>query len=512
MAGAAAAIVAGQWLVTLPLGAHSEAVLRDYGISTQSWAGWLRDRAVGLLVSLAVTVLAMLLLWWLTRRAPRRWPWLLAGIAAAVTVVASTLYPLVVESLYTHVTPLPAGPLRTSIEQLAARDGLGDVRVVVSNASSRTTGENAAASRVCGATRRVALDDTLVARARTDPAAVLVVVAHELGHVRNQDVARGTAIAALAVPTGVLLLSWVLTSAGARRVFRPQATAPRQVVRSVALVLAITSTAPLLAAPVTNLVSRRIEAAADLHALQRTGDVAAFERIQHDLATSNLIRLRSPGGRPCSSRPTPRRRGGSPWPRPGRVVADRPGAKPLGAVAARRRLLRAEPRLLLAQHERVHPGDAEPQEAPLRDVDQALAQDLLPGDREPGGRPVQLAGQVGHRPPAPTRPASRSPAAGPAAGRRPFHRERYRPSSTSARAALTPRWASSALMGADRDVPHVLAGRLQQVGVPLRGVQGHVQRGRGPGDVQRVGGTPSGRPLLPAGRATQRPVVDIRSA
>jgi len=292
VAGAAAAIVAGQWLVALPLGAHSEAVLRGYGISTQSWAGWLRDRAVGLLVSLTVTVLAMLLLWWLTRRAPRRWPWLLAGIAAAVTVAASTLYPLVVESLYTQVTSLPAGPLRTSIEQLAARDGLGDVRVVVSNASSRTTGENAHVSGL-GSTRRIALDDTLVARARTDPAAVLVVVAHELGHVRNQDVARGTTIAALAVPTGVLLLSWVLTSAGARRVFRPQATAPRQVVRSGARVLAITSTAPLLAAPVTNLVSRRIEAAADLHALQRTGDVAAFERVQHDLATSNLIRLRS---------------------------------------------------------------------------------------------------------------------------------------------------------------------------------------------------------------------------
>ena len=48
-----------------------------------------------------------------------------------------------------------------------------------------------------------------------------------------------------------------------------------------------------VAAPVTNLVSRRIEAAADLHALQRTGDVPAFERVQHDLATSNLLRLRS---------------------------------------------------------------------------------------------------------------------------------------------------------------------------------------------------------------------------
>ena len=120
VAGAAAVIVAGQWLVTLPLGAHSEAVLRGYGISTQSWAGWLRDRAVGLLVSLAVTVLAMLLLWWLTRRAPQRWPWLLAGIAAAVTVAASTLYPLVVESLYTHVTST-AG--RTAADQHRAARG-----------------------------------------------------------------------------------------------------------------------------------------------------------------------------------------------------------------------------------------------------------------------------------------------------------------------------------------------------------------------------------------------------
>ena len=292
MAGAAAAIVVGQWLVALPMGAHSEAVLRRYGISTQGWAGWLRDRAVGLGASLTVSVLAMLLLWWLTRRAPRRWPWLLAGIAAAVTVAGSTLYPLVVQSLYAHVTSLPAGPLRTRVEQLAARDGLGDVTVVVSNASSRTTGENANVSGL-GATRRIALDDTLVARARTDPAAVLVVVAHELGHVRHQDVARGTTIAVLAVPTGVLLLGWVLTSAGGRRVFRPQSVQPRQVVRSVALVLAIATTAPVLAAPVTNLVSRRIEAAADVHALERTGDVAAFERIQHDLATSNLIRLDS---------------------------------------------------------------------------------------------------------------------------------------------------------------------------------------------------------------------------
>ena len=291
VAGVAAAVVLASWLVALPVAAHSEMVLRRYGLSTQTWAGWMRDRVVGLGISAAVAVTAVVLVWWLVRQAPTRWPWLLAAVAAAVTVAGSALYPLVVEPLYTHATPLPAGPLRQRIEQLAARNGFGQVRVVVSNASSRTTGENAHVSGL-GATRRVDLDDTLVARARSDPDAVVSVVAHELGHVRHQDVARGTAIGALGVSGAVLLVSGLLTSRRGRRLFRPESARPRDVVRSVALLLAVAATAPYVAAPVTTLVSRRIEAAADVHALQLTGDVAAFQRMQHDLATSNLTRLR----------------------------------------------------------------------------------------------------------------------------------------------------------------------------------------------------------------------------
>jgi STE24 endopeptidase len=292
VAGVAAAVVLASWLVALPAAAHSEMVLRRYGLSTQTWAGWLRDRVVGLGTSAAVAVLAVVLVWWLVRQAPTRWPWLLAAVAAAVTVAGSALYPLVVEPLYTHATPLPAGPLRQRIEQLAARNGFRHVRVLVSNASSRTTGENAHVSGL-GATRRVDLDDTLVARARSDPDAVVSVVAHELGHVRHQDVARGTVLGALGVSGTVLLASGLLTSRRGRRLFRPDSARPRDVVRSVALLLAVAATAPYVAAPVTTLVSRRVEAAADVHALQLTGDVAAFQRMQHDLATSNLTRQRS---------------------------------------------------------------------------------------------------------------------------------------------------------------------------------------------------------------------------
>jgi STE24 endopeptidase len=122
---------------------------------------------------------------------------------------------------------------------------------------------------------------------------VVSVVAHELGHVRHQDVARGTVLGALGVSGTVLLASGLLTSRRGRRLFRPDSARPRDVVRSVALLLAVAATAPYVAAPVTTLVSRRVEAAADVHALQLTGDVAAFQRMQHDLATSNLTRLRS---------------------------------------------------------------------------------------------------------------------------------------------------------------------------------------------------------------------------
>ena len=55
--------------------------------------------------------------------------------------------------------------------------------------------------------------------------------------------------------------------------------------------MAIAATAPYVAAPVSDLVSRRIEANADVLALDATHNVPAFVRMQHDLAITNLNRL-----------------------------------------------------------------------------------------------------------------------------------------------------------------------------------------------------------------------------
>jgi STE24 endopeptidase len=59
----------------------------------------------------------------------------------------------------------------------------------------------------------------------------------------------------------------------------------------VPLLLALAAVGTLLAAPATNLVSRRVEARADVHALDLTRDPATFAAAQRRLATTNLSDL-----------------------------------------------------------------------------------------------------------------------------------------------------------------------------------------------------------------------------
>jgi STE24 endopeptidase len=112
--------------------------------------------------------------------------------------------------------------LRQRVERLVVAAGFPDIKVAVSNASIRTTGENAHVSGF-GATRWMVVDDTPAARAKTDPDAVVAVVAHERGHVKDQDLLRGTSIGGVGMGAFGLFLSIALTTAWGRRIFAPQA-------------------------------------------------------------------------------------------------------------------------------------------------------------------------------------------------------------------------------------------------------------------------------------------------
>ena len=281
-------VVLGQ-VVLLPLSIWSEVVLHRYGVSTESWGLWVRDLAVSTAFTVGTTALVVLLLVAVARRAPRTWWAWAAGLAAALVVAGSFLWPVVLEPAFNTLHPMAAGPLRSDLLALAQRNGTPVDDVLVADASRRTTSLNAYVSGI-GSTRRIVVYDTVLRTLPDDQ--IESIVAHELGHVSADDVLTGTLMGALGAAAGVAALGWLLTwrpllrRAGCRRARRP-ARGARAAVRG-------RRRHPASRRPVQNLVSRQLEARADLHALDLARDPAAFTAMQERLAQASLAQPEPP--------------------------------------------------------------------------------------------------------------------------------------------------------------------------------------------------------------------------
>jgi STE24 endopeptidase len=269
----------------LPLDAWAESVQVRYGLSTQSWSGWLLDTGKSTAVAFVLTTGGLLGLVGLARRFPANW-FVPVGLASAgLVVVASFAYPLVLEPMFNRFTPMADTPLRARLLALAARDGVSVDNVLVADASRRTTALNAYVSGI-SASRRIVVYDTLLRSSSPDE--VAVVVAHELGHAANSDVVVGTTEGAVAAALGMTVLFLLLQRASVRRLSGAEAAGDPAVVP---LVLALATAAAFFALPLENLVSRHVEARADAHSLNLTQDPKTFIAVQRQLAVSNLTHL-----------------------------------------------------------------------------------------------------------------------------------------------------------------------------------------------------------------------------
>ncbi len=273
-------------LVTLPLDAMIERGLRRYGLSTQTWGGWLLDVCRQVLVASALTALVLLAALLLVRIAPRTWWAWAAGTTAALVVAGSFAYPVLIEPVFNDFRPLPAGSQRTALLALADRDGVPVQDVLVADASRRTTSLNAYVSGF-GSTRRIVVYDTLLRTAT--PREVELVVAHELGHADEDDVLVGTLLGAGGAAAGVCVLALLVSSARVRRRCGADSVGDP---RLIPLLLFVSAAGMLLLLPVTNAVSRQVEARADLHSLELTEDPQTFIATEQRLARTNLGDLR----------------------------------------------------------------------------------------------------------------------------------------------------------------------------------------------------------------------------
>lgn len=244
---------------------------RRAGVSVESTGLWWRDLVVGLVVGWVPLALGAVATVSVVRRFPRTWPVILASLAGTAVIAGSLILPVVVEPLFTSTRPLPAGALRTAVFHLAAKEGVHLRDVVVADASTRTTAENAEVTGF-GPTERLVLDDTLL-RSMSERE-VEVVIGHELGHAANHDVLTGTVLGAVGVIAAIGLLGLCFGGERASELTRASA---------VPLLFAILAVGSFIVSPLENAMSRAIESRADRVALATTHDAPDFVLVQKQL-------------------------------------------------------------------------------------------------------------------------------------------------------------------------------------------------------------------------------------
>lgn len=275
------AILVGLELLLLPAAFWAGFVHEGvFGFRTQGLAGWAYDWAVTRVPTWAAVAGLVVASYAIVRRLPRAWPPVVALLGAGLTALLVFLSPVLLEPLLLRTTPLPEGDTRGEVEAVLDRAGEDADQILVADASRRTTKRNAYVSGL-GSSRRVVLYDTLVAG--NTPDEVGLVLAHELGHQQNRDLARGTGFAAAGVAAAVYLLAWMLRWRTRTRRQRCQAD-PRAVTVALAVVMLLGT----VSLPMQSLASRRAEAAADLAALRLTEDPATYLSTTEGLARANL--------------------------------------------------------------------------------------------------------------------------------------------------------------------------------------------------------------------------------
>lgn len=287
---AAAVVGAGIAVVVqaagLPFAAWAHERAADVGLSTQDWGAWLWDRAksagVGVVLAAALAVLFVGLI----RRFPRRW-WIAgAGAVVAIEIVFVWLAPVVLDPLFNRYEDLPQGRARAAVTELARKAGVDVGDVLVVDASRRTTAANAYVGGL-GSTKRVVLYDTLLER--FEPAQVDLVVAHELAHVKQRDLARGMTWVAIVALPGMYVVMLLTRRWGRRAGADPGSPAS---LPALALALAVVT---LSLTVVSNQLSRAVEQRADSYSLELTGKPREFVELERRLALANVSDPDPPG-------------------------------------------------------------------------------------------------------------------------------------------------------------------------------------------------------------------------
>lgn len=266
-------------------GFHRE---HKYEMATQTFGAWFGEQLIGLGVGVVLGVLLIAILYAVFRRTARTW-WLWgAAVVTLFLVFSIAISPVLIAPLFNKYQPLPDGPLRDSILDMAHATGVPAEEVYWFDASKQTKRISANVSGF-GATTRISLNDNLLNRSAEE--SIESVMGHELGHYVLNHVYELLVYFAVIIFAGFAFMAWAFTRAIAR-------WGGRWGIRDIAdpagipLLVVLFSIYAFALTPVQNSIIRSNEAEADRFGIAVSGQADGFAAAAMQLSEYRKI---SPG-------------------------------------------------------------------------------------------------------------------------------------------------------------------------------------------------------------------------
>ncbi len=255
-------------LLHLPIRLYWHHLSLYYQQSIQPWGSWLWDWTKAELLSIALALLVVTLLFALIRSKPRSW-WLFAWLGAIpLSLFLGFITPWYVDPLFNKFRPLQEShpQLIQSIGELSRRAGIPipPDRMFLMEASAKTNAINAYVTGL-GASKRIVIWDTSIRK--TKPEELLFIVGHEMGHYVLGHVLKGfayfLALLFFALFLAYRLLQWMIARWGSAWGIRGQSDWA-----GLGVLLLLLNIMSFFGEPIGNAISRMQEHAADAYGLQ----------------------------------------------------------------------------------------------------------------------------------------------------------------------------------------------------------------------------------------------------
>jgi STE24 endopeptidase len=252
-----------------------------YGLATQTFGAWFSELMIALGVSLVATIVLLIVLYAVFRRAPRTW-WLWGtGVVVLFLAFGIMISPIYIEPLFNKYKPLADKKVSDAILAMARANQIPVTQVFEVDASRQSNRVSANVAGFLGTTR-IALNDNLLKQCTLPE--IRYVMAHEMGHYVLNHITKFLISFSL-----VALISFALAKWGFEALVRR--CGDRWQVRGIADPAGLPILALIFAAigfvmtPVNNTITRVAEVEADAFGINTSREPDGFAKVALKLGT-----------------------------------------------------------------------------------------------------------------------------------------------------------------------------------------------------------------------------------